>query len=114
MNHQNRRERTIVGVIVHLLGLVFGVFAAIPMYILSTADFSKANARCALNWQLFFLGVLFMLLVVFFVVGSDLVSVIAGFMIFGLVVADLLFSLYATYKATTGDVWSYPFAPEII
>jgi len=111
---QSGQRRTILGVVVHPLAILLGVFAAGPAYLLSNAEFSKANARNALNWQLFFLGALFVLLVALFGVGADLVSVIAGFLILGLFAVDTVFSLYATYRATVGDAWAYPLAPDIV
>ncbi|WP_435320476.1 DUF4870 domain-containing protein [Haloarchaeobius sp. TZWSO28] len=107
-------SRTFGGIVVHVLGLVFGVIAVVPAYLLSSAEFSKANARNALNWQLFFLVALLVLLVVVFFVGSSLVTVVAGFLILALYALDFGCCLYAAYQATTGETWTYPFAPQLV
>ncbi|SFR87579.1 hypothetical protein SAMN05216559_0377 [Halomicrobium zhouii] len=100
--------RTILGVTVHGLGLVFGIFGPGLVYLLSRGEFSKANARNALTWQLFVLVGLAGLLAVFFTTDSDPVGLAAGGLLLALLLVDAVASLWATVKAIGGEAWSYP------
>lgn len=112
--NQTNGDRSIGGIVVHILGLVFGVFGSAAVYLLARTEFSKSNARNSLNWQVCFLLALAILLAAVFLVGSDLVTVVAGFGILALYAVDALFCLYAGYKATTGTTWRYPAAPSFL
>jgi uncharacterized Tic20 family protein len=112
-NHGDN-ERSVGGIVVHLLGLVFGVFGSAAVYLLASTEFSKSNARNSLNWQVLFLLALAVLLAAVFLVGSDIVTVVAGFGILALYAVDALFCLYAGYKATRGATWQYPFSPSFL
>ena len=124
-------ERSIGGVLVHLLSLMFGFFGAGTVYLLSSHRFTRQNARNALNWHLtVFLVTL--LGVVTFVLGADTVSV-AGetvemlsilpapfdtiaamtgwFLLFVAAICwflTLVFAMIATIKAIVGSAWRYP------
>jgi hypothetical protein len=107
-------RRTVTGVIVHGLALVFGIFAAGPAYALSSSEFSKSNAKNALNWQLFFLLGVVVLFVVALLIDIGPIGFIALALIFVLVALDVGFCLYASYKALGGTAWDYPLAPSFV
>ncbi|SDM98284.1 protein of unknown function [Halogranum gelatinilyticum] len=113
-NVRDEEDRTATGVIVHAIGFVFGVFGTALVFFLSRRRFSTSNARNALNWQLFVLFALFLLTFCFTVSPWDLVSIVPGFAIFGLLFLDVLCCGWATVQALRGNAWSYPFARKFV
>ncbi|NEU57312.1 DUF4870 domain-containing protein [Halorussus sp. MSC15.2] len=109
-------KRTIFGTIVHLLGLFFGILGVGVVYLLSDAAFTKANARNALNWQIFVLLVGAVLGVIAFGLKpvSDLFVILAALGTLLLVLLNTVFCLVAAVKALRGQEWRYPFTPNII
>jgi hypothetical protein len=107
-------RRTIMGVIVHGLALLFGIFAAGPAYILTNSAFSKSNAKNALNWQLFFLFSVVVLFAVALLIDIEIVGFVALSLIFVISALDLVFCLYAGYMALRGTAWDYPLAPSFV
>ncbi|MFC3959719.1 DUF4870 domain-containing protein [Halovivax cerinus] len=125
-------DRTLGGIFVHLLGLVSGFVLPTAVYLVSDHDFTRTNARNAINWQFLYAGlyvVLFGLLGV--AVAIDTVapeSTIASTVAFAfalafaigfvgttiLLLANLAFGLIATGTAIFGSAWSYPFAPDFV
>jgi hypothetical protein len=108
------KRRTIAGVIVHGFALLFGIFGAGPAYLLSNSDFSKSNAKNALNWQLFYILSVVVLFAVAFLIEVNIVGFVALLLIFVITALDLGFCLYATYKALHGTAWDYPLAPSFV
>jgi len=135
-------ERSVLGIFIHPITLFTGFFGvgiviATVVYLLSSHQFTRANARNALNWHL---SVFALVLVgmVLFILGADegtaasgeMVSlpilpeplatvsvIIGGVLLFLSFVAGLLtivFSIAATFKAIFGSAWSYPFAPDLL
>ena len=135
-------ERSVMGIFIHPITLFTGFFGigigiAAVVYLLSSHQFTRANARNALNWHLsvFLLAVVGLVL---FILGADegtaangemislpilpeplaTISVIIGFVLLFLSgVAGLLtivFSIAATFKAIFGSAWPYPFAPDLL
>jgi uncharacterized Tic20 family protein len=129
-------ERTLSGVLVHLLGLPLGVFGPGVVYLLSNRDFTRENARNAVNWHLSVLAVSFVAFGIFFlgadtitlpwttiqgpllpgVLGSvfGIVGIVLVFVAMGYLVATLFFPWFAAYRAVTGSAWEYPFAREFL
>lgn len=109
-------QRTVLGILVHLLGLVFGIFGAGPVYLLSSNESTKTNARNALNWQLFFLIAFFLLFALGFGLQtiSEIIALFIILLILVLLFLDFVFCLWAAVKATGGNAWEYPLAPELI
>ncbi|APX95268.1 hypothetical protein BB347_00845 [Natronorubrum daqingense] len=105
-----------MGVLVHIIGLVFGFIGAGVVYLLSSSEYTEANAQNALNWQLFF----FASFALAFLVGIGLQSVsgtitsVAVLVIFLLFVIDIAFCVWATIKASGDTAWEYPLAPKIL
>ncbi|MFP8958272.1 DUF4870 domain-containing protein [Natrialbaceae archaeon A-CW3] len=50
----NHERKTILGTIVHPLGLFTGFIGAGLVYLVTEDKFTKENARNALNWQISF------------------------------------------------------------
>lgn len=130
-------ERRLLGIAVHLLGLLTGIVGTGFVYLVTDHEFTRENARNALNWHLW---VLFLAIVTFVTtfVGADEIEVagtktIGGLplpgpldavlgllsvvLVFVLIVVSMLtfaFALVATAKAIFGTAWTYPLSPEIV
>ena len=110
-------QQTILGIVVHLIGLPLSVIGVGVVYLLSDADFTRENAQNALNWQIFFtISLIISLLFAFglgefvsnlFVFIGALIIIIVGFL-------NVVFSLWATIKAIGGNEWAYPIAPRFV
>lgn len=116
------------GVTVHVLALFTSFVGPAIVYAVSDNDFTRENARNALNWHL---TVLVLVVVAFvtgflgtnevpFTVPSPLdtvftfISVPLLLAMFPAVFATFAFTAVATYKAASGSTWSYPGAIDII
>lgn len=129
-------ERTLSGIFVHLVGALTPVVGPGVIYLISNHDFTRANARNALNWYLTVL-ILTLAAIGVFLLGADTVTIGGNTVewsplpallgsVFGIIGAVLLlltmlswiatffFALFATFKAITGNAWEYPFARELI
>lgn len=129
-------ERSLSGIVVHLIAFFTGILGAGLIYFVSDHPYTKANARNALNWHLSVL-VLTVVAFVTFLLGADELTVggettewsllpapldtIFGLLGTALLVITMLawlltfvFALVATVKAIFGTPWKYPFAREII
>lgn len=129
-------ERSIGGILVHFFALATGIVGAGLVYLASNHEFTKANARNALNWHLSVLA-LTAVAVLVFALGADELT-IGGEVtelsllpppldtVFGLVGMLLLllamlawlltgiFTLIATAKAIFGTPWEYPLARNFV
>lgn len=107
-------QRTISGVLVHILGLFLGLFGAVPVYLLSNAAFTEANAKNALNWQVFVLAtsIVFGAMAFGLKPVSDVFVILAAFGILLLGILDIVFCFWATVEAIGGTEWTYPITPE--
>jgi len=135
-------ERSMLGIFIHPITLFTGFFGigiviAVFVYLLSSHQFTRANARNALNWHLS-VSLLAIIGLILFVLGADewttetgqtmsvsllpeplatISLIIGGVLLFLGGVAGLLtivFSIAATFKAIFGSAWPYPFAPDLI
>lgn len=109
-------QRTILGVLVHLIGLVFGILGVGLVYLVADADFTESNARNALNWWVFVFGAGIAIVVMAFVLGAvvDMFVILAALLAVVLGFLGLGFSIWATVKAAGGEAWKYPLAPSIL
>lgn len=124
-------ERTLSGIFVHLFGV--GTWFLLPgfVYLVSEHEFTRANARNAVNWQVFYSLALVAVYAAFGLfaladsalpggiprdVGVGLIYALgAGVYALGLAfVLNLAFSLVATAKAIFGTAWEYPIAPDLV
>lgn len=127
-------ERSLGGILVHLLAIPTGVVGAALVYLLATSEFTRQNARNALDWHL---TVLSLTLVTFgtlfgyaelsaadaanLVVLPTGVSGVVESAIWALVVLWVVVSVWSTLasivaagKAVFGTCWRYPFAPALV
>ncbi len=78
------------------------------MVLLVTDDeFVKANARTAINWQIW--------ITIYSVVAGILILVGIGILLLPLLgLLDLVFVVIAAVKAADGEVWSYPLTIDLL
>ena len=135
-------ERSVLGVFIHPITLLTGFFGigimlAAVVYLLSSHQFTRANARNALNWHLSVFGVATVGIVLFVLGADDLTTttgqtvsvsllpeplatvfaIVGGVLLFLAGVGSLLtivFSIAATFKSIFGSAWAYPFAPDLV
>lgn len=115
-------ERTLPGIVVHLLGPILGLLLAVPLYLATDHDFTRENARHVLNWYLFVLSVVLCLVVWIVAVEvlglPDLLGIVLFVPLFVLLfyvtVGSLLFAIVGTGKAMFGTTWRYPLTPEFV
>ncbi|EMA64875.1 DUF4870 domain-containing protein [Halorubrum kocurii] len=100
---------TTLAALAHASALVASFFGPILFLILADDDdeLVKQNAKNALNFQI----VVFVALVV----SGLLTVVLVGFLLLPIVgVIDLVLVLIATVRANDGEVYAYPYTPDII
>jgi len=121
MDHTDDRTQSadrgsLLGVGVHLFGLFYGFVGAGIVYLLASDEFTKANARNALNWHIFFFIVAAALGGLAFALAGlgDALGTLLVLSVGVLVLLDTAFCIWATYKAVDGTVWTYPIAPEFV
>jgi len=127
-------ERSIGGILVHFVAIPTGVIGAGLVYFLSTNDFTKRNARNALDWHLTVLtfvvvtfGSLFayaeltgqgttdvVILPSPVASGAALVISVLLTLWTGVVLWTIIVGLIAVGKATFGTAWRYPLSPALV
>ncbi|WP_254841037.1 DUF4870 domain-containing protein [Natronomonas marina] len=120
-------ERTLAGIFVHLLGLFTSFVGPLVVYAAADHEFTRSNARNALNWQVLYAAALagvFLLAGLFIAGGAvlpDLVLLPVAGLLFVAASATVFvafctfaFSLVATGKAVFGSAWEYPLAPDVL
>lgn len=118
-------ERTLTGIFVHLIGFLTSFIGPLLIYVVSDHDFTRENARNAMNWQFFYVTVLAGAILLFggvFVADTvlpDVIVVALFLVVFALFLSVVLigflnfvFPLVATGKAIFGGTWEYPIAPD--
>ena len=127
-------ERSIAGILVHFVAIPTGVVGAGLMYLLATNDFTKQNARNALDWHL---TVLTFVVVTFgslftyaeltgqgttdvvtlpspVASGAALVISVLLTLWTGVVFWTIVVGFIAMAKATFGTAWRYPLSPALV
>lgn len=124
-------KRTLTGIFVHLLGV--GTLFVLPglVYLVSNHDFTRENARNAVDWQVFYAASVVAFFALFGAVAladSLLAGVLAPEVVAGwsllltvgvvalgaMLLLNVVFASVATVKAVFGDTWEYPLAPDIV
>jgi len=123
-------ESSIGGILVHLLGLFTGFFGPIILHAVSDNEFTRTNARHAINWHITVFVLMIVALVMSFL-GADEITflgettevsllpapldivfgLVGFFLIIVLVIAIFLtfvYTIVATVKAISGSTWTYP------
>ena len=129
-------ERSLGGILVHPLGLLTGFVGPILVYAVSDHEFTRANARHALNWHVT-VFVLSIAAVVTFFLGADELTVggeatelsllpapldtvfaAAGALLLILMsialLLTLVYTIVATLKAIFGSIWTYPGSVDVV
>ncbi|RQG86647.1 DUF4870 domain-containing protein [Natrarchaeobius halalkaliphilus] len=129
-------ERSIGGILVHLLGLLTGFLGPAIVYAVSDDEYTRTNARHALNWHVTVLALMIVSFVTFFLgadeltVGGeqtelsllpaplDTVFAIAGVLLLIVFMLAILltfvYAVVATLKAVFGSIWTYPGAIDVV
>ncbi|SNR23509.1 DUF4870 domain-containing protein [Halorubrum vacuolatum] len=129
-------ERSLGGILVHLLGLLTGFLGPILVYAVSDHEYTRENARHALNWHLTLFGLSIVAIGTFFLgadeltVGGeptevsllpaplDTVFAAVGILLVVLLMLAILLTfvyvLVATVKAIFGSVWTYPGSIDVL
>lgn len=129
-------ERSIGGILVHFLGLLTGFVGPVLVYAVSDHEFTRANARHALNWH-FTVFVLSVVAIVTFFLGADELTVggdptelsllpapldtvfaaVGALLLIVMMIALLLtfvYTIVATLKAIFGSIWTYPGSIDVV
>ena len=129
-------ERTLTGIVVHLLGLATGVVGPGIVYLVSKHEFTKENARNAVNWHLS-VTVVTAIALISVILGADSLNIpgipveaplLGGSLgtAFGILgtalmllamtswLATFFLGLFAGFKALTGNTWEYPLARDFL
>lgn len=135
-NSEQPEERTIGGILVHPLALFTFFVGPAIVYAVSDNEFTRENARRALNWHVTVIALAAVASVIGFL-GADEVTVggepiepvalpapidtvltFAGILLLlataFAVLATFGYAIVATQKATSGSVWPYPGAIDIV
>lgn len=98
---------TSMAAITHLLALFTWLIGPLVVLLVSDDEFVKANARTAINWQIW--------LTIYSVIAGVLILVGIGLLLLPLLgLIDLVFVVIAAVKASNGDVWSYPLTIDLL
>lgn len=129
-------ERSLGGILVHLLGLFTGFLGPIIVYAVSNHAFTRTNARHVINWHVTVFVLTIVAFVTFFL-GADEITVggeptevsllpapldtvfgiVGVLLVIVLMIAVLLtfvYSIVATVKAIFGSIWTYPGAIDVV
>jgi len=127
-------DRSIVGILVHFIAIPTGVVGAGLVYLLASNEFTRQNARNALDWHLSVLGLTVVTFGSLFIyaegtgqgftemaVFPSSVSMGAGIVVpvllslwFVIQFCTFLVGFVAMGKATFGSAWRYPFSPRLV
>jgi hypothetical protein len=93
--------------ITHILALFTWLIGPLVVLLVSDDEFVKANARAAINWQIW--------LTIYSVIAGVLILVGIGLLLLPLLgLIDLVFVVIAAVKASNGEVWSYPLTIDLL
>ena len=129
-------ERSLGGILVHFLGLITGFVGPVIVYAAANNEYTRENARHALNWHVTVFVLTVVAMVTFFLGADELtvggeatelsllpapldsvftaVGVLLVLLLMIAILLTLVYSLVATVKAIFGTAWRYPFAHEFI
>ena len=129
-------ERSLGGILVHLLGLITGFFGPGIVYAVANNEYTRENARHALNWHVTVFALTVVAFVTFFLGADELtvggeptefsllpapldtvfaaVGVLLVLLLFVAILLTLVYTIVATVKAIFGSVWTYPGSVDIV
>jgi len=96
------KERLIAG-LTHFIGIFFGPFPGLIVFFIKSGEgLARDQAREALNFQL--------TIILVSIIGWALVTLYIGvYLLFFIGVADVLFSIIGSVRASSGEEYRYPF-----
>lgn len=98
-------DRTL-GILTHVLGIFTGLLGPLLVYLIADDEFTKENARNALNWQIS--------LTIYSIISIVLMIVLIGFLLIPvLILLNLVFCIMAAVKASDGEIWEYPITIDL-
>ncbi|MBZ6494200.1 DUF4870 domain-containing protein [Natrinema longum] len=124
-------ERTLLGIFVHFIAMLpfVGLIATVVIYVVSNHEFTRANARNALDWHLFVSGSFLATFVLLFGLDAlfeyvrppEIVETAVFLPVFALAFFAILLGFLSVFlwivamaKAIFGEAWRYPFAPKLV
>lgn len=129
-------ERSLGGILVHFLGLFTGFFGPAIVYAVSNHEYTRTNARHALNWHITIFVLQIVAVVTFFLGGDeftvngketelsllpaplDTVFEIVGILLLLVVMVAVfltfVYAVVATVKAVFGSIWTYPGSIDLV
>ncbi|WP_254763532.1 DUF4870 domain-containing protein [Natrinema marinum] len=100
---------TTMAALAHLSSLIASFVGPLLILILADDDDTlvKENAKNSLNFQI--------MIAIALIISGILMVVLIGFLLFPVIaLVDLILVIIATVKANNGEVYSYPFTPDIV
>ena len=129
-------ERSLGGILVHFLGLITGFVGPVIVYAAANNEYTRENARHALNWHVTVFVLTVVAMVTFFLGADELtvggeatelsllpapldsvftaVGVLLVLLLMIAVLLTLVYSLVATVKAIFGSIWTYPGSVDVV
>jgi len=93
-------DNTTLAAITHILALFTWLIGPLVVFLVTDDEFVKANARAAINWQIWF--------TIYSIVAGVLIIVGIGILLPPLLgLLNMVFIVIAAVKAAEGEVWSY-------
>jgi len=95
-----KQDKTL-GILSHVLAIFTWVIGPLIVYVVADDEFTKDNARNALNWQIS--------LTIYSIVSGILTIVLIGIVMLAVLgLLNIVFCVMAAVKASDGETWEYP------
>jgi len=100
-------NKTGMAALAHALGIITGFVGALIIYLVAEDEFSKDQAKEALNFQI--------TITIAYIVGGILTFILIGMLvIWAAGIVSLIFSIIGAITANKGEKYRYPFAIRLI
>jgi hypothetical protein len=100
-------NKTGLAALAHALGIITGFVGALIIYLVAEDEFSKDQAKEALNFQI--------TITIAYIVGGILTMVFIGILVMWAAgIISLIFSIIGAVTANKGEKYRYPFAIRLI
>ncbi|WP_280585752.1 DUF4870 domain-containing protein [Halorubrum sp. Boch-26] len=98
---------TTMAAITHILALFTWLIGPLVVLLVTDDEFVKANARRAIDWQIWF--------TLYSIVAAVLIVVGIGLLLLPLLgLLDTVFVIVAAVKAADGETWHYPLTIDLL
>ncbi len=102
-----KNEDKTMGILSHVLGIFTGFIGPLVIYLVAKDDFTKNQAKDALNWQFS--------LIIYSIISIILIIILVGILLLiALGIMNTIFCIIAAVKASNGESWKYPMAINFI